>query len=111
MNVGGRKFRAHRFAWIIRYGPIRKGLYVCHRCDEPRCCNADHMFLGTHAENMADLKAKNRWRWRIPMERLPTDRSPRDLAPIEIIIGGRRYVGQATVRPYVPIDGRRRRRA
>jgi hypothetical protein len=108
--VDVRMISAHRLAWIVKHGPIRKGLEVCHRCDE-RCCNADHMFLGTHAENMADLKAKNRQRWRVPMARLPTDRSQRDLAPIEIIIGGRRYVGQATGRPYLPIDARRRRRA
>jgi hypothetical protein len=108
LNIGGKVFGAHRLAWIAKHGPIRKGLFVCHRCDEPRCCNPDHLFLGTHTENMADMKAKNRGRWRVAMERLPTDRSPRDLAPIEIIIGGRRYVGQATVRPHLPIDARRR---
>ena len=110
LSFRGRPAGAHRVAWIIKRGPIANGLYVCHRCDERRCCNPDHMFLGTHTENMADMKAKNRRRWRIPMQRLPTDRSPRDVAPIEIIIGGRRYVGQATVRPYLPIDSRRRRR-
>ena len=70
------------------------------------------MFLGTHAENMADLKAKNRQRWRISMERLPTDTSPKDMATIEIHIGERRYVGQAAVRPFVPkglSSGRRAR--
>jgi hypothetical protein len=41
------------------------------------------MFLGTHAENPADLKAKNRRRWRVSMERLPSDRSDIDIAPIE----------------------------
>lgn len=60
------------------------------------------MFLGTHAENMADMKAKNRGRWRISVERLPTDRSALDVAPIEIFIDGRRYVGHASVRPFVP---------
>ena len=53
-----RRVMAHRLAWIARHGPIPKGLEVCHRCDERRCCNADHLFLGSHAENMADLRIK-----------------------------------------------------
>ena len=35
-------------------GPIPRGMILCHRCDESRCCNPDHLFLGTRGDNMAD---------------------------------------------------------
>ena len=93
---------AHRLAWIARHGPIPKGLEVCHRCDERRCCNTDHLFLGSHAENMADLRVKRRARRRIPLEPFPDDIREADMAPIHIFIGGREYVGRAVVRPFDP---------
>ena len=50
----------HRLAWELANGPIPPGLDVCHHCDNPPCCDVEHLFLGTRAENMADMMAKGR---------------------------------------------------
>lgn len=54
---------AHRLAWLITNGPIAAGLFVCHKCDNPRCVRPDHLFLGTAEENVQDMVKKGRAAW------------------------------------------------
>lgn len=51
----------HKAMWLALHGKPEKGMCVCHKCDNPLCCNPDHLWLGTHLENMADCRAKNRY--------------------------------------------------
>ncbi len=58
--LNGRRIGANRFAYEAFNGPIPPSMSVCHRCDNTRCVNPDHLFLGSHQDNMADRNRKGR---------------------------------------------------
>ena len=63
MKDGTRRIEiASRMAWIITHGEIEDGLFVCHRCDNPSCCNPSHLYLGTCADNLQEMHGKGRFR-------------------------------------------------
>lgn len=60
-KVGRKTAVAHRVAHWLAHGPIKSNQVICHRCDQPICCNPSHLFAGTQKDNIADCIAKGRF--------------------------------------------------
>lgn len=60
IKVSGQMVQAHRVALMMATGPFADDLYVCHRCDNKLCVNPAHLFLGSHEDNMRDMRHKRR---------------------------------------------------
>jgi len=87
VSVNGITEGAHRLAYFLWNGPIPHGRLVLHKCDNKKCCNPNHLFIGTHKENIRDAVAKNRMSRKYhggKGKRLFTDREIREIRTVDI---------------------------
>ena len=60
IRVGSKRHKCHRLVWAHHNGPITDGLHVLHKCDNIKCVNIDHLFVGTNQDNVDDKVSKGR---------------------------------------------------
>lgn len=103
MGDDGKNLLAHRVAYELSYGEMIKGLLVCHKCDNPKCCNPNHLFLGTHQDNMDDMVRKGRSArgkgktWKLSSDDVKVIRSRLDNGDRSIDIARDFSVGKRTI--------------
>lgn len=88
---------AHRVTFMAVHGPIAPTQLVCHRCDNPACVNVDHLFIGSHADNSADMVAKGRSTWKVTDEQVKEIREAAANGERQRDIARRLGIAQATV--------------
>ena len=101
VSYRGRRESAHRLAWLFFNGPVPPGMVVCHRCDNPGCVRPAHLFLGTQAENMADMVQKKRFWSKLSPADIPLIRRAAERGERLREIAGRHGVSRRTINDIV----------
>lgn len=89
IKVDGKTTGAHRVAWMMSLGEIPRGLMVMHACDNRKCVRVGHLSLGTHQDNMDDMKSKGRAHSPRGTRRAWVERGPRPFLRGHLIHGSK----------------------
>ncbi len=98
--------KTHRLSWFIAHGKIPKGLQVCHHCDNRRCVNPNHLFLGTYYDNMDDairkgrqpiIKGSGHLNAKLKEEDIPKIRHLYSVGVFQVVLADRYGVGQDVI--------------
>jgi hypothetical protein len=111
-KVFGKTLLSHRVSWEITNGEIPTGMLVCHTCDNRKCCNPDHLYLGTHQDNSNDAVKRGRTAKGTkngahthPESRVRGDRQWRRMYPERLLRGERNPSAKLTESQVVAIRG------
>ena len=87
LNHEKKRLRANRVAYALLVGEIPPGMFVCHHCDNPPCVNPSHLFAGTPADNLRDMRRKGRGKWPgVPGNKHRAKVSPADVRTIRTAV-------------------------
>ena len=75
VTIARKTYLPHRIAYVAEYGSIPEGMFILHKCNNPLCCNPNHLYAGTHQENMDDAKRNGK----IGGPRPRSGRKPKDM--------------------------------
>lgn len=99
--INGKRHKAHRLARALSSGPFDEVLLVCHKCDNPKCCNPNHLFFGTAKDNAQDSKNKGRMHRESGSKRYNAKLSEEAVAEIKAQAPFRKYGwGRAMAKKY-----------
>lgn len=102
LNRKGRVQFVHRYVYGGFFGEVPDGMKVLHRCDNPPCCNPQHLFIGTQRDNIVDMLKKGRGRWPGKRGRIGCvgERNPKSKLTIQDVAWIRRYYSPKYHSPY-----------